>query len=107
MLPRLEVRQERDGPRLVLAVRGEIDLATVGGLQDALRRAAEADSDVWVDLCEVEFMDSTGLTALVACQRAIDGRLTVVCPPGGPVRRTLEVSGLHEILHVVGSRAAA
>jgi anti-anti-sigma factor len=103
----LEIRQEGDDGRVVLAVSGEIDMATVGPLRDALERAARAP-EVWVDLSEVEFMDSTGLTALVSAHHAIEhGRLTVICPTNGAVRRALEVSGLHEVLRLRPSRDAA
>jgi anti-sigma B factor antagonist len=108
--PLLEVNREPDAQRVVLAVTGEVDMATVGVLRDALQGAAAEADEVWLDLTEVEFMDSTGLTALLLGQKAIgDGQhgLTIICPESGPVRRALEISGLHEVLHVVTSRAAA
>ena len=102
-LPALEIRQDHSNGRVLIAVSGEIDLATVGGLRDALDRAA--GTAVWIDLTDVEFMDSTGLTALVAAHQAID--LTVICPGGGPVHRAIEVSGLDEVLRIRSSRDAA
>jgi anti-sigma B factor antagonist len=109
-LPSLEIHRELDHARVLLAVRGEIDLATVSALREALGDAASQTGDVWVDLTEVEFMDSTGLTALVAGHHVIgdDGRqLRIICPGGGLVRRALEVSGLDEVLNVYDDRAAA
>src|SRR5215204_727670 len=108
-IPQFEIRREQDDGKVVLVARGEIDLATVGGLRDALELAAGSGAQVWLDLSEVEFMDSTGLTALVSGHHAMnDGRrrFTIICP-GGPVRRALEVSGLHEVLPLYPSRAAA
>ena len=110
VIPLLEIRREPDHACVLLAVRGEIDMATVGVLREALDLAAAEAGDVWVDLTDVEFMDSTGLTALVHGHHAIgDGgrQLRIICPGSGLVRRTLEVSGLHEALHVYPSRAAA
>jgi anti-sigma B factor antagonist len=89
-----------DGRRAVLAARGEIDLATVDRLRDAIERAAETKaSEVWVDLTDVHFMDSTGLSALVIGHRALPGRFVVICPDG-PARRALEICGLHEVLRM-------
>lgn len=89
-----------DGRRALLAARGEIDLATVDALRDALERAGESRApEVWVDLSEVDFMDSTGLSALVVGHRALPGRLVVICPDGPP-RRAIEVAGLHQVLRV-------
>jgi anti-sigma B factor antagonist len=104
--PLFEVSEAREGDRIVLAVSGEIDMATADQLRDALLRAAESRIDVWVDLSEVEFMDSTGLNALVIAHRAMgdDGRRLYVICPDGPAHRALEVSGLHEVLHVSDGR---
>ena len=104
-----EIRREEDGATLVLAARGEVDLATAPGLHDALAQAAAERGEFWLDLSEVEFMDSTGLTALVSCHQAVnDGRIrfAIICP-AGPVWRALEISGLHEVLPIYGSRADA
>jgi anti-sigma B factor antagonist len=89
-----------DGLRAVLAAYGEIDLATVDRLRDAIDRAAATSAaEVWVDLSQVDFMDSTGLSALVVGHRAFPDRFVVICPDGPP-RRALEISGLHQVLRM-------
>jgi anti-sigma B factor antagonist len=104
---RFEVETAIDGRRAVLAVRGEIDMATVDGLRDALEAAlASGAGEVWVDLTEVDFLDSTGLSALVSGHRALDGRLVVICPDGPP-RRALDVSGVNELIRIYRSAADA
>jgi anti-sigma B factor antagonist len=96
----VQVDVSDDGRRAVLAARGEIDLATVDHLRHAIERAAATKaSEVWVDLTAVDFMDSTGLSALVVGHRALPGRFVVICPDGPP-RRALEISGLHEVLRM-------
>jgi anti-anti-sigma factor len=105
--PTFEVETSRDGNRAVLTARGEIDLATVQGLQDAFDAVVRAGAnEVRLDLTEVEFMDSTGLSALVNGHRALCGRLIVICPDGAP-RRALEVSGLGELIRVCSSMTDA
>jgi anti-sigma B factor antagonist len=97
---RFQVDVSDDGRRTVLTARGEIDLATVDRLRDAIERATEsAAAEVWVDLSDVDFMDSTGLSALVVGHRALPGRFVVICPEGAP-RRALEICGLHEVLRI-------
>jgi anti-anti-sigma factor len=95
------IDEAREGERVVVRVRGEIDMATGPLLSSALTRAAAQASEVHVDLSDVQFMDSTGLSALVTAHQALD-RLVIVCPPG-PGRRALEVSGLLKLLEVVES----
>jgi anti-sigma B factor antagonist len=95
---------------VVLAVAGEVDLASVNELQEALDRAARAQpKEVWIDLTEVEFIDSTGLTALVVAHRLLDvpiRRISLICP-AGPVRRVLEVAGIDRVIPVHANREDA
>lgn len=89
---------------IVLELEGEIDVATVNALTDALEHPD--DGDVWVDLSGVGFMDSTGLTALVLAHRRLDDpvrRLAVICPAGA-VRRVLEIAGIDRVMPVHASR---
>src|SRR4051794_30600011 len=76
-----EVKEVREDGRVVFVVSGEIDLATAGDLRQVLLDAVDS-RPLWVDLTEVEFMDSTGLNALVVAHHASDGSLVVVCPEG-------------------------
>jgi anti-sigma B factor antagonist len=98
-----EITDAREGDRAVVTVSGEIDIATAGQVREALLRAGETGApEVVVDLSDVSFMDSTGLNALVVAHKAIGGdgrRLVIVCPDG-PARRAIDVSGLHEVLHL-------
>jgi anti-sigma B factor antagonist len=109
--PRFELSEEQVGERLVIAARGEIDLATVAQLREAVERAIAARAAaLWIDLTEVEFIDSTGLTAVVRAHHALDDgrcRLAVICPGSGPVRRALDVSGVERFLQVFPDRSAA
>ena len=56
----------------MISVSGELDLASSPALEEELERVAKSDATVIVvDLAELEFMDSTGLSVLVrAHQRA-------------------------------------
>jgi anti-anti-sigma factor len=97
-----------DVPGIALA--GEIDIAVVPQVQEALDRGIRESTGAFVvDLCELEFLDSSGVTLLVRA-RAMLGRaereLVVVCPPG-PVRRIFEVSGIVDLLALFDSRRAA
>lgn len=48
-----------------IKVEGELDLAVSGDLRSALARAAVEGLDVLVDLAECDFIDASGVTALV------------------------------------------
>ena len=98
----------RDAPGIT--VHGEIDIATVPMLDDALEDAIrESEGAFIIDLSEVRFIDSSGLHALMRA-RALLGRedraLAIVCPHG-PVRRVFELSGSSELFALFGSREEA
>jgi anti-sigma B factor antagonist len=98
------IDRHADGRRHVVAVSGEIDLATAPQLRAALDDALDAGPrELCVDLGGTTFMDSTGLHVLFAVNAeamALGCRLTIVCPPG-PVRRLLDVTGYGERLPIV------
>ena len=93
-----------------VALRGEIDINTVGELEDTLERAIiESAGAFIIDLSGVDFLDSSGLAALMRA-RALLGRedraLAVVCPRGA-ARRAFEVSGTAELFVIYDSREEA
>jgi anti-sigma B factor antagonist len=109
VLPLAVERIRADGYEL-LAVEGEIDIATSPRLIAALNEAVtDTTGAVLVDLSAVGFMDSTGLALLIRAQRRLSGRgrgFAVVCPEG-PVRRIFDLTDMAETLHVRPSREAA
>ena len=82
---------------------GELDLSTAGEIRERLARPEVLDApDVQVDLTGTTFIDSSAIGLLVsACKRirGSGGTFSVRCY-FGPVRRTLEISGLIDYLEV-------
>ena len=94
----------------ILSPSGEIDLATVGQLEDALAASiGNGDTDVAVDLTGVTFMDSTGLRALLAANQNLSesGHRLALIVAGGPVDRLLDISGVGQTLEIFQSLEAA
>lgn len=90
----LEINVSRRGRAAVLAVAGEIDLATVPQLSAAISLAAAGgppDGMVVLDLSRVGLIDSTGLRAVLDASRRLDGGF-VVLRPSMEVRRILELT---------------
>ena len=99
-------RVSRWAEATVVAVRGEIDMATAPTLEDAIDSVQWSASRVVVDLSKVSFLDSTALNTLVDCHRRLSERavvLRVVLPPDQVIRKLFEVSALIEPLGVVES----
>ncbi len=105
--PRARLERVNEGRAVVLRVDGEIDLATVEvlrvGLADAVAQSAPL---VVVDLDAVDFLGSVGLSALISAQeQATESgcRLVVAVSPRRPAMRTIQVTGLTELLSVTES----
>jgi anti-sigma B factor antagonist len=101
-------RPLRGAPCVALA--GELDVADVSRVEEALDGAiAESTGAFLVDLCELEFLDSSGIRVLLRA-RALLGRedrtLVLICPPG-PVLRALELTGVADLFTIYASRDAA
>ncbi|MGH8890540.1 MAG: STAS domain-containing protein [Acidothermaceae bacterium] len=81
----LEVHVDRVGGILVISPVGEIDIVTGGLFLEALIAAiSTGESRLIVDLNQVPFMDSTGLTIFLSAERAlrsIEGQLRLVARP--------------------------
>lgn len=93
----VEVSFDNDG-EVSMVVRGEIDATTSGPFRDQLFGLLSCDLStkrVVVDLSGVEFMDASGVSALVAGAREarVRRRELVVTKPSRLVRRILEVVG--------------
>ena len=99
---RLETRAD-DNAR-VLTLGGELDLAACPALDEELDKALGSDAAlVLVDMRELDFMDSTGLSALVrAHQRAEqNGQRFVLVNGSHQVQRLLSLTGIAERLTLV------
>ncbi len=88
----------------VVAVSGELDIATADRLTKALAGIeVEPDHLLAVDLSGVEFMDSTGLRLLIGANRRAGEagyRFTVVTG-GSPAKRVFELTKMDEYIDVV------
>ena len=93
-----------DGRAVVIALRGELDLAGAATLEQELGRLEdEIDGVVVLDLRGVEFMDSSGLRVIaVSSQRAQAlGRRFALVPGSEQVMRVFDITRMRERLDFV------
>ena len=98
-----EVRTVRDGGSWRLALSGELDLASADQLEDAIRQAEKGGGlRIVVDLSDLRFMDSTGLSVLLrahARSREDGQRLSFTPSRHEAITRLLDLTQTNEILH--------
>jgi anti-sigma B factor antagonist len=82
---------------------GELDMSTAPQLrEELLRLASNGATQVTVDLSELQFVDSTGLSVLIAGLRRLrerGGDMALRSPTPGTLR-VLEITGLTEIFSI-------
>ena len=107
---RVEMEVPEAGVR-VIALRGELDVATVPAFRDVLDPLAEDETVelLCVDLVEVTFIDSTGLMALLNALRRMarrQARLVIACS-NPTVLRLFEATRTDATFEIVATREQA
>ena len=93
-------RSSDEAERDTLILDGSIDLVTRQALLDEGHAILEQGGGLVLDMAEVDFIDSTGLGALVELARAAkaQGSRVLIARSSPRVARVLEFSGLDEAL---------
>jgi anti-sigma B factor antagonist len=100
------VQVQRQGRTAVIAVAGELDLASGPQLEEQLHLISPADTEVVVvDLRNLEFMDSTGLSIIVRAHQRLTGEGCMLgLVRGSPqVQRLLDLTGVAERIALVAA----
>ena len=103
-----EVSAEKVDGACVVSVSGELDISTHERLGEQLTKAASGEEPIIVDLSSCDFIDSSGIRALLLGVRAAEenskgSAAFSIAGPGPQVRRILEVTGLDKTVPVHGS----
>jgi anti-anti-sigma factor len=86
-----------------LALPGTLDLATVAAFESSAAERRIAGQDLVIDLTDLTFLDSTGMTALVELDRSLKetGASLVLAHPRPHVREVLTTAGLDTVISLV------
>jgi anti-sigma B factor antagonist len=93
------------GGHVVVALRGELDLADAAGVRAALAEAAARAPEIIVDLAALEFIDCSGVAALEHGRRQARraGGDLVLAAPQQQVLKVLAITGLADDFCVYAS----
>jgi anti-anti-sigma factor len=80
---------------MLIALCGEIDLASAPSLRDLLNAARQFATTVVLDLSEVSFLDSAGIKEILDANKDLRVRIDNASPT---VRRCLDLCGLTGLL---------
>ena len=98
----IDLTTAKDGHTLVFVLSGSFDIATAPSVRAALTDASDGKQDVVLDLTRLEFLDSTGLGALIGAHRRAteNGGSVRIVVGDGPILRLLNITGLIRVLAV-------
>ncbi|MDX6554597.1 MAG: hypothetical protein QOD86_792 [Miltoncostaeaceae bacterium] len=97
----------REAPDVVVAMAGEVDVATAARVRAELRLAqALRPGRLILDLSGVTFLDAAGISAILSPCRAGDLRVTLIAPPGR-VRRLMQIVGADRAVEILDARPYA
>jgi anti-sigma B factor antagonist len=105
--PALRISGDADGPKAVLRLAGELDLATADVLRERVREVVSGDGELRqlvFDIAGLEFMDVTGLGALLEARRKVAavGGSVAIRRPRPMVVRMLTLLDLEDALQIDG-----
>jgi anti-sigma B factor antagonist len=99
----LLVRVSRAEQAYEVHLHGELDMSTAPKLREELvRLTSDGATAVTVDLSQLVFVDSTGLSVLITALKRLreKGGDLALRSPTPPTRRVLEITGLTEVFSI-------
>lgn len=98
---RLDVSVERLEQQTHLALRGELDLATVGVAEEAMEQVRNGTETLVFDLRNLQFLDSSGLRFILMAAESDQSRQVVIVRGPAQVDRVFDLTGAAERLRLV------
>jgi len=105
-----EAKVLETGRGVLVRVRGPLDLHTAAGFLAQVRRHTATGKLLVVDLRQAQYVDSSGIRALLQLQKDVEaahGDLRLVVAPAGRVERVIKLLQLHGHFRLYQSAADA
>ena len=98
----MELRSEKNGTNLVVALIGELNTLSADKLDDFLQDELNGVTDLELDFTECEFISSSGIRVLLATYRKLDetGGKMKLSHVGEDIMDVLKVTSLDTIFNV-------
>lgn len=106
----MKIKQEKYNDVTVLTLDGEVlDASIVGDFKNAIAPILRAETQVVLDMNNIQFVDSSGVGAILSCLRILnaEGGEFKICSLTKPVRALFELVRMHKIFDIFNSRELA
>jgi len=106
----MELTCEHSGDVTIVVLAGaQLDASTAAEFKHDIAPVLDTYAQVVFDLCQLEFVDSSGLGALLSCLRQVHtrGGELKLCGMSKPVRALFELVRVHRIFHIFDTQEEA
>ena len=93
-MPLLNIEVDSAAVPREMRIAGAIDLSSVEELKDGLQRLVTEPSDLVLDFSDVTFIDSSGISALIAASIVLDPAQLRIRNASDFIRHSLTVTGV-------------
>lgn len=91
-------RTEKDDALIITVQASRIDAASAIHMKEQFRTCIETPSErVIMDISQVEFMDSSGLGAMVACLKLLDGKPLEIASLSATVKKVFTLTRMDQV----------
>ena len=106
----METRREQSGEvAIVTPMDAHLDASNAGDFKQAMVPVLDTQNSVVLDLREVQFVDSSGLGAILSCLRQLNGKGgdLKLCGMTKPVHVLFELVRMHRVFDIFSNREDA
>jgi len=106
----MKILQEKVDRVTVITISGEVlDASIVGDFKTEIAPILKQESNVILDLNQIQFVDSSGIGAILSCLRILnaEGGELRICSLTKPVQALFELVRMHKIFAIFSSRELA
>ena len=106
----LSIDTKRTGDEALVKLSGELDMLSAPELSDELKEVLDGGATrVVVDMTDLEFMDSSGLSAILGAHQSAEerGATLTLFGPSERVIRLVNITGLGDVFEIRGNPDAS
>jgi len=98
----MNIKQKRDGDKLVVYVEGRIDTNTFQTLSDFFKKELDGVKELTLDLEKVDYISSAGLRTILFAQKTMDAQgKMIVTHVNSDIMETFELTCFTDFLTIV------
>ncbi|MEN6358055.1 MAG: STAS domain-containing protein [Armatimonadota bacterium] len=106
----LQINVRKNGTTRIIELNGEVDAYTSARFREImLELIDDGGIDLIINMCKVEYIDSSGLGALVGGLKRVserDGKIMIVSD-GPQIKKVFEITGLEKVFPIFDAEHAA